>query len=249
MSGDSTTTNGHARTNFQPIFIVVMGVASTGKSTIAKALNDRLGLPYIEGDDMHPKSNIDKMSQGIPLTDADREPWLELIRTTAENIVAEQEVKARGEDTMGEEGAEQRTKGRYGVMATSSALKKYYRDILRGTYKGFSDVPGHLHAIPSDKLPTYFVYIKAEESLLRERMAKREGHFMKTNMLDSQLATLESPEGEENVVVVPLDATTEDQVRIAIEGLEKLVGDLKLVPTHASEENNEPLDVKGEHIM
>ena len=188
------------------------------------------------------------MSQGIPLTDADREPWLELIRTTAENIVAEQEAKALSQGGDGDK-VEPRAKGRYGVMATSSALKKYYRDILRGAFKGFSNVPEHLHAISSEKLPTYFVYIKAEEKLLRERMAKREGHFMKTNMLDSQLATLESPEKEENVVTVPLDATTEEQVRVAIEGLEKLVGDLKLVPTHAREKDSEPLDVKGEHIL
>ncbi|KAI0798447.1 P-loop containing nucleoside triphosphate hydrolase protein [Irpex lacteus] len=263
MSGESNTpatngtTNGTGKTstNFHPIFIVVMGVASTGKTTLAKALNARLGLPYIEGDDLHPASNVDKMSRGIPLTDADREPWLELIRTTAENIVAEQEGKALGEAAAesdggeGGEGGERREKRRYGVMATSSALKKYYRDILRGTYKGFPRVPSH--AIAPSKFPTYFIYIKAEESLLRERMAKREGHFMKTNMLDSQLKTLESPEGEEGVVVVPLDASTEEQVRVAVEGLERLVGKLNFAPVNKEEENEggEPLGVKGEHIL
>jgi gluconokinase len=219
-------------------------VASTGKSTIAKALNEKLGLPYIEGDDLHPKANIDKMSNGIPLTDEDREPWLELIRTTAENIVAEQEAKA-----MGKEGEiEPRAKGRYGVLATCSALKRYYRDILRGTHTRFPNMPEHLHAISSEKLPTYFVYIKAEEQLLRERIAKRKGHFMKPNMVDSQLAALESPEGEKNVVVTPLAATTEEQVRIAIEGLEKLIGDLHLAHM-SSVDQGEKLDVHGEHIL
>ena len=75
-------------------------------------------------------------------------------------------------------------------------------------------------------LPTYFVYIKEEEKLLRERMAQRVGHFMKGNMVDSQLAALESPEGEEGVVVVPLDATTEEQVQVALDGLTALVGPL-----------------------
>ena len=46
-------------------------------------------MPYIEGDDLHPQSNIDKMAAGHPLTDADREPWLELLRNTAESIAAE----------------------------------------------------------------------------------------------------------------------------------------------------------------
>ncbi|KAI0339891.1 carbohydrate kinase [Trametopsis cervina] len=234
-------------TKLHPVFIVVMGVASTGKSTIAKALNDKLGLPYIEGDDLHPKANIDKMSQNIPLTDEDREPWLELIRTTAVNIVAEQEAKAVTEaESKGE--IDPREEGRYGVLATCSALKRYYRDILRGTYNRFPNMPEHLHAISQEKLPTYFVYIKAEEQLLRERMAQREGHFMKTTMLDSQLATLESPEGEENVVPIPLDATTDEQVRIAIEGLEKLIGDLNLVPMK-TREKGQPQDVRGEHIL
>lgn len=220
-------------------------MASTGKSTIAKALNERLGLPYIEGDDLHPKSNIEKMSEGIPLTDKDREPWLELIRTAAENIVAEQEAKASAAQT-GEE--EPRTKARYGVMATCSSLKRYYRDILRGTHNQFPHMPEHLHAISHDKLPTYFVYIKADEQLLRERMSKRKGHFMKGNMVDSQLATLESPEGEKNVVVVPLDASTDEQVRIAVEGLEKLIGDLHLVPRDPRDQGQK-LDVRGEQIL
>ena len=160
------------------------GVASAGKSTVAKALNEKLGLPYIEGDDLHPKSNIDKMSQGIPLTDEDREPWLELIRTTAENMIAEQEAKAHGSADIGSSDGEDgrsRQQRVYGVMATCSALKRYYRDILRGTYRVHKQ-PEQPHPVSHEKLPTYFVYIKTEETLLRERMAKREGHFMKSNM-------------------------------------------------------------------
>lgn len=209
---------------------VVQGVASSGKSTIAKALNEKLGLPYIEGDDLHPQANIDKMSQGVPLTDEDREPWLGLIRTTAENLIAEQEAKANAEMKEGAEGKDtEPEKGRYGAMATCSALKRYYRDILRGTYH-HEKLPEHLHPASLERLPTYFVYIKTEEQLLRDRISKRQGHFMKSNMLDSQLAALESPEGEKNVVVIPLDASTEEQVRIAVEGLSALIGDLKVVP-------------------
>ena len=58
--------------------IVVMGVSGSGKSTVAEGLAEKLGIAFIEGDKLHPKSNVDKMSEGIPLTDDDRWPWLDL---------------------------------------------------------------------------------------------------------------------------------------------------------------------------
>lgn len=59
--------------------IVVMGVSGSGKTTVGDQLAERLGLPYHDGDDLHPQSNIDKMAEGIPLSDEDRWPWLELV--------------------------------------------------------------------------------------------------------------------------------------------------------------------------
>ena len=53
-----------------------MGVAGSGKSTVAAALASDLGLEMIEGDALHPPTNVEKMRQGIPLTDDDRRPWL-----------------------------------------------------------------------------------------------------------------------------------------------------------------------------
>jgi carbohydrate kinase (thermoresistant glucokinase family) len=58
---------------------ILMGVAGSGKTTVGKQVAARLGLPFFEGDEFHPKENIDKMSSGIPLTDADRGPWIDLI--------------------------------------------------------------------------------------------------------------------------------------------------------------------------
>lgn len=55
--------------------IVVMGVSGCGKSTIGRALSDRLDCPFIEGDDHHPPANVSKMSTGVPLSDSDRAPW------------------------------------------------------------------------------------------------------------------------------------------------------------------------------
>ncbi|KAG7699278.1 hypothetical protein KL930_004630 [Ogataea haglerorum] len=59
------------------ILIVVGGPSGTGKSTVGERLSKDLDCPYVEGDSYHPQSNIDKMSQGIPLTDDDRWAWLE----------------------------------------------------------------------------------------------------------------------------------------------------------------------------
>ncbi len=54
--------------------IIVMGVSGSGKSTVGEKIADELALPFLEGDSLHPKSNVDKMSAGIPLQDEDRWP-------------------------------------------------------------------------------------------------------------------------------------------------------------------------------
>jgi gluconokinase len=87
--------------------IVVMGVAGAGKTTVGVALAARLGVDYAEADSFHPAANIAKMSSGIPLTDEDRWPWLDVI---AEWI-------SRHQDT--------------GGVVSCSALKRWYRDRLR----------------------------------------------------------------------------------------------------------------------
>jgi gluconokinase len=92
-----------------PPHIVVMGVAGSGKTTIATMLGARLGVGYAEADRFHSEENIVKMSAGIALTDADRAPWLEAIRDW---LSAEADA------------------GRPGVV-TCSALKRSYRDVLR----------------------------------------------------------------------------------------------------------------------
>ncbi|MFD3687608.1 gluconokinase [Nocardiopsis sp. NPDC058631] len=88
---------------------VFMGVAGSGKTTVAEHVAEHLGLPFAEADAFHSRANIDKMAAGVPLTDDDRWPWL---RELAAWISAHD---ALGEST---------------VMACS-ALKRGYRDVLR----------------------------------------------------------------------------------------------------------------------
>lgn len=81
-----------------------MGVSGCGKSTVGAALADRLGVPYVDGDDLHPPPNIAKMQGGQPLTDADRWPWLDAVA---------------------------RVLVRPPVVVGCSALRRVYRDRLR----------------------------------------------------------------------------------------------------------------------
>jgi len=94
----------------EPAVLVVMGVSGSGKSTIAPLLARRLGWECRDGDEFHPKANVEKMHSGTPLTDEDRWPWLEAIATWID---------------------EKRRTGKHGIV-TCSALKRRYRDILIG---------------------------------------------------------------------------------------------------------------------
>ena len=59
--------------------VVMMGVCGSGKTTVGEALAERLGVRFRDADEFHPQANVEKMSAGVPLTDADRWPWLDAI--------------------------------------------------------------------------------------------------------------------------------------------------------------------------
>ncbi|KAI5800114.1 P-loop containing nucleoside triphosphate hydrolase protein [Geopyxis carbonaria] len=127
-STTSTTTSSHAMgkaqsslprsINNQHIWIIT-GPAGCGKSSVALHLAKKLNLPYIEGDDYHPEANIEKMANGIPLTDDDRWDWLETIRNQAVHEL---------------EG------GAAGCVVTCSCLKRKYRDVIRLASRDAEDV-------------------------------------------------------------------------------------------------------------
>jgi len=155
--------------------IVIMGVSGCGKSSVGAALSDALGIPYREGDDLHPPANIAKMRAGETLTDADRWPWLDLV---AQDLAAQAPV-----------------------ILGCSALRRAYRDRIREGAGG----------------PVCFVHLAGSPALIATRMAARSGHFMPASLLDSQFASLEPPEPDEEAITVdidqPLDRLVEDILR------------------------------------
>jgi gluconokinase len=201
--------------------VAQQGVSGCGKTTIAKALAEALSIPFIDADDHHSQVSKDKMSRGKPLTDADRAPWLVRVRRSAVEAV-------QGD-----------TRGMSGVIVACSALKASYREVLRGRQaylnlgtsqavvsgkKGDAQLPikGTDGVLPAP-LPsrTYFLHPFGPRSVLLERVRRRKSHFMKADMLASQLETLENPAetGEGDVVEIQLDAKPEEQVLAALEGL------------------------------
>ncbi|HNB22114.1 MAG TPA: gluconokinase [Candidatus Melainabacteria bacterium] len=95
--------------NSRAQILIVMGVSGSGKTTVGKALAAALGWSFIEGDQFHPKENIEKMAGGIPLTDSDRASWLEALRKQIESCL--QQDKS--------------------AVLACSALKASYRSILQ----------------------------------------------------------------------------------------------------------------------
>lgn len=71
------------------MIVIVMGVVGAGKTTIGKLLASELGWQFADADDFHPASNVEKISHGIPLTDEDREPWLDRLREVISRWIAE----------------------------------------------------------------------------------------------------------------------------------------------------------------
>lgn len=153
--------------------IVVTGVSGAGKTTIGELLASRLGCPMLEGDDLHSEASVRLMAEGIALTDADRQDWLSQIAARISEAID----------------------GNRPLVVTCSALKRKYRDVLRGSGAGMT-----------------FVFLKGARALIVERLAARRNHFMPVSLVDSQFEALEEPTPEEHAIVCSIDRPTEDIV-------------------------------------
>jgi 6-phosphogluconate dehydrogenase len=147
---------------------VVMGVSGCGKSTVGEALAASLACPFYDGDHFHSAENVAKMASGTPLNDDDRAPWL----ATLHDLLADHLARNQA------------------VVLACSALKKRYRDQLRGGSDGVSGSDG-----------VTFVYLQGDFELIWQRMQARSGHYMQAEMLQSQFDTLEPPDANEAIIV------------------------------------------------
>lgn len=154
--------------------IVVMGVSGCGKTSVGEHLAQYMGCLFVEGDSFHSPENVQKMSNGIALEDADRWPWL---------------------DALGGKLASPND-----IVLSCSALKRAYRDRLR-------TVVGR---------PVTFIFLQGSRTLLVERLTERKGHYMPAALLESQLATLELPARESDVVSIEIGQSLERIVGLAI---------------------------------
>ncbi|KAK9732479.1 hypothetical protein RND81_04G002800 [Saponaria officinalis] len=168
------------------VVVVIMGVSGAGKTTIGHLLAESLNCPFLDADDFHPDSNKEKMSKGIPLSDEDRLPWLQVLCQALKDYI---------------------TSGKRAVLACS-ALRNKYREILRSSDPTY--VPGgYCRSV-------MFVLLDACAEVLYDRLNKRLAkgeHFMPPTLLKSQFELLEIDASEG---VVRVDATQSPSVIVDI---------------------------------
>ncbi|WP_092948278.1 gluconokinase [Roseateles sp. YR242] len=177
-----------------------MGVAGCGKTSIGAALALRLRWPFIEGDAHHAPTSIAKMQAGQPLTDDDRWGWLDRLGSL---------LAAPGP-----------------VVLSCSALKRVYRDRLRGFCP-----------------PLQFVYIDIDKALALARVtARSSGHIFPASLVESQFATLESPVGEAGVMSVPAEQPLDRQLESIVNQRLLLAGVASLAASLPASEPTQPLE-------
>ncbi|NUU07440.1 gluconokinase [Leifsonia sp. C5G2] len=126
--------------------VVVMGVSGSGKSTVGEQVAELLGVPFVDGDALHPAANVAKMASGVPLTDDDRIPWLRAVGRALAETSPE------------------------GAVVACSALKRSYRDLIRSEAPDalFAELDGG-RALLADRMaarPGHFMPVSLLDSQL-----------------------------------------------------------------------------------
>ncbi|WP_337879553.1 gluconokinase, GntK/IdnK-type [Rheinheimera sp.] len=150
--------------------LVLMGVAGSGKSTMARLLAERLGWQCLEGDDFHSAEGKQMMAAGQPLAAALRQQWVDRLCNVLKQYQQQQKP----------------------VVLSYSGLIKTQREQIRAA-----------------AWAPLFVYLKGSAELLSQRLAERKNHFMPESMLASQLATMQEPEQEADVLILDISQSRE----------------------------------------
>ncbi|XP_021846287.1 gluconokinase isoform X2 [Spinacia oleracea] len=161
----------------QGAVIVIMGVSGSGKTTIGNLLAEAANCAFLDADDFHPDSNKEKMRKGIPLSEEDRMPWLQVLCNALKNRITDGEI----------------------TVLACSALRKNYREILR------SSDPSYVTEKQGSRVK--FVLLNVPVEVLADRLNKRltnGEHFMPPSLLQSQLQLLEIDASEG---ILQVDAT------------------------------------------
>ncbi|XP_031557621.1 probable gluconokinase [Actinia tenebrosa] len=176
------------------VIVLIAGVCGCGKSSVGKALAEKIGWPFEDADSFHSTANVSKMKQGIPLTDEDRLPWL---RSLHKLIL---KWRANSES---------------GILACS-ALKNCYRQIIlhgKGSTTVCTDESNQDYII---------VFLEGSKRLIQERMVQRDQHFMPLSLLDSQFEVFEPSDNSSCSLNINIEKPVAEIVHEIIERINEI---------------------------
>jgi gluconokinase len=184
---------------------IVTGPAGCGKTTVAKFLAGVYGLQYLEGDDVR-FLFLEKGLGAIDRANISVQYHPEAnVKKMANGIPLADADRWDWLEELRDAAVDCLDDGAQGVVLTCSALKKKYRDVIRvACYNN--------HAVQ-----IHFIYLRASEEVLIQRVKARKGHYMKSSMIKSQLQSLEEPKKERDVVSIDVSGSQDQVQRMALD--------------------------------